>query len=129
MSNRKHGSIFELLSSTPIDSITVISFQFDKHEGNKILSWSDKNDIDRFIIWFKPSIGHKLEDVEKEDFVQSGYIRVKLRNNTNLKIEFDLKSGYRVFIDNRFVYEKFSYQFGHSMLELFELEASKNRCL
>lgn len=118
-------SVYQVLKRSPIRSISFVSFQVNKTKGAALLKWDTADDILYFLNWFKPPQNLNRKLILKGNFVPDGYVLVSFKGTEPaIKIEFQMKSGYRILERNKYIYEQFSYQFNLALIELLTKESS-----
>lgn len=122
MCKSRNLSIYQILSEKKIIKVTIKSCQFIK-DGKVLTEMGSQNDIDYFKSWFKPSIKSSPDPSAIKQFKSDGFIIILTEDGRPLEIYYDLFNCYKMNYKGEDVYEQFSYQFGHTLLELFEEEA------
>lgn len=123
--NYRNKSVYEVLSERHIKAITIKSFQFSE-KGKTLLKMELPEDIHYFRSWFKPSIKTTVAKMNISRFKPDGIVEILTDDDNHLIIDYQLMNCYRMKYKGKYIYERFSYQFGNTLLELFEEEA-KNR--
>lgn len=102
-----------IYSQKGIDEIRIYSFD----EGLlKVIS--DESDIEYFISAFKPTQSISSNKLLRTNFHSDGYIELIRSNKVSLHIVFDMGQGYRLEVNSKEFYERFTYRTGRYLSEL-----------
>lgn len=120
--NTKSDSVYKILSEKKITEVKISSYQFTK-DGRTVMEMNSRKEIDYFKSWFKPSMKTHIDDSSIALFKPSGLIVISIEGEKPLEISYQLFNCYVLRYKEKKIYEQFSYQFGQTLLELFEKEA------
>ena len=111
-----------IIQSKNINHIQIIACENHKRIIKKNIT--DKHEIQRFLLLFKPTKRIRLPNTfPVENFNKNGEIIIYFTNNSNpLIICLDIYNGYFVTINSKQYCEKYSYQLGRFLLEVFSNE-------
>lgn len=102
-----------------IDQIQIIALENNKKVIKKNIT--DKREIQKFLLLFKPTKRINTSTTFPiEDFHKNGEIIIYYANNTTpLNISLDIYNGYCITLHSKQYYERYTYQLGRYLTELF----------